>query len=69
MRPRVFSRMQRMLRFAGRFGIVLALTGGVLVLPTPQGLSAEGHRAIAAFVFTASILALLFYLLAMVGFI
>jgi sodium-dependent dicarboxylate transporter 2/3/5 len=27
-------------------------------MPTPQGLTPDGHRAIAAFVFTASILAL-----------
>jgi di/tricarboxylate transporter len=58
MRPRVFSRMQRMLRFVGRFGFVLALTGGTLALPTPEGLSPEGNRAAAAFIFTASILAL-----------
>jgi sodium-dependent dicarboxylate transporter 2/3/5 len=56
--PAVFDRMARMTRFIGRFGIVLALTIGVLLLPTPEGLSGEGHRALAAFVFTASILAL-----------
>jgi solute carrier family 13 (sodium-dependent dicarboxylate transporter), member 2/3/5 len=58
MRPRIFSRMHRLLRFMGRFSIVLALTGGTLLLPTPAGLSPEGQRAVAAFVFTASILAL-----------
>ncbi len=42
----------------GRFGVVLALTVGVLLLPTPAGLSAEGHRALAVFVFTAGVLAL-----------
>jgi len=42
----------------GRFGIVLALTIGVLLLPTPAGLSNEGHRALAVFVFTGGILAL-----------
>jgi len=47
-----------LLRFFGRFGIVILLTVAVLLLPTPAGLSAEGHRALAAFVFTASILAL-----------
>jgi hypothetical protein len=47
-----------MRRFLGRFGIVLTLTIGVLFLPTPAGLSAEGHRAPAAIVFTAGILAL-----------
>ena len=41
-----------------RFLIVIALTVGVLLLPTPPGLSAEGQRAIALFVFTGSILAL-----------
>ena len=41
-----------------RFLYVLALTGIVLLLPTPPGLSLEGHRALALFVFTGSILAL-----------
>jgi len=41
-----------------RFLIVLALTGGVLLLPTPEGLSIAGHRALALFIFTGSILAL-----------
>lgn len=41
-----------------RFLYVLALTGIVLLLPTPPGLSIEGHRALALFVFTGSILAL-----------
>ncbi len=41
-----------------RFIIVLALTGVVLILPTPAGLSIYGQRAIALFVFTGSILAL-----------
>lgn len=58
LKPKVFTPMSRMLRFLGRFGIVLALTIGVLFLPTPSGLSPEGHRALAAFVFTASVLAL-----------
>lgn len=44
--------------FSIRMLIVLALTGGVLLLPTPSGLSAEGQRAIAAFVFTGSMFAL-----------
>jgi sodium-dependent dicarboxylate transporter 2/3/5 len=56
--PRILSRMAERVRFIGRFGAVLMLTGGVLLLPTPPGLSAESHRALAAFVFTASILAL-----------
>lgn len=38
--------------------IVLGLTGLVLVLPTPEGLSDTGHRALALFVFTGTILAL-----------
>ena len=37
---------------------VVGLTIGVLLLPTPEGLSLEGHRALALFVFTGSILAL-----------
>lgn len=40
------------------FLIVLALTGLVLLLPAPPGLSPEGQRALALFVFTGSILAL-----------
>ena len=58
MMPRVRSGVQRFARFFGRFGIVLALTLGTLLLPTPEGLSPEGHRALAAFVFTGAILAL-----------
>jgi sodium-dependent dicarboxylate transporter 2/3/5 len=45
-------------RFLSRSFIVLALTIGTLLLPTPPGLTEEGHRAVAAFVFTGSILAL-----------
>ena len=45
-------------RFIGRFGLVLLLTVTVLLLPTPAGFSPEGHRALAVFVFTGSILAL-----------
>jgi sodium-dependent dicarboxylate transporter 2/3/5 len=41
-----------------RFLIVIALTVGVLLFPTPEGLSYEGHRALALFVFTGAILAL-----------
>ena len=41
-----------------RFLIVIALTGSVLLLPTPPGLSATGQQALALFVFTGSILAL-----------
>jgi sodium-dependent dicarboxylate transporter 2/3/5 len=45
-------------RLITRFAIVLALTIGVLLLPPIPGLTAEGQRGLAAFVFTASILAL-----------
>ena len=38
--------------------LVLGLTGLVLILPTPEGLSDAGHRALALFVFTGTILAL-----------
>ena len=41
-----------------RFLIVLALTIIVLLLPTPPGLSEQGHRALALFIFTGAILAL-----------
>ncbi len=55
---RVCQPCKRLLRFFGRFGIVFAFTIGVLVLPTPEGLSLEGHRAVAATVFTGALLAL-----------
>ncbi len=41
-----------------RFLIVLGLTAIVLMLPTPEGLTEQGHSAIALFVFTGAILAL-----------
>ncbi|MEW5975483.1 MAG: DASS family sodium-coupled anion symporter [Acidobacteriota bacterium] len=41
-----------------RFVLVVGLTLAVLLLPTPEGLTAGGQRALALFVFTASILAL-----------
>jgi sodium-dependent dicarboxylate transporter 2/3/5 len=41
-----------------RFLIVLGLTAAVLLLPTPAGLTREGHNALALFVFTGTILAL-----------
>jgi sodium-dependent dicarboxylate transporter 2/3/5 len=57
--------LQQPLQLAGRkvfdlrrFLLVIALTGITLLLPTPEGLSEEGHRALALFVFTGSILAL-----------
>ncbi len=56
--PRFAARIWRILNFAGRFGIVIGVTGGVLLLPAPEGVSPEGHRALALLAFTASILAL-----------
>src|SRR5688572_29654768 len=41
-----------------RFLLVLALTAAVIVLPQPPGLSDEGQRALALFVFTGAILSL-----------
>jgi sodium-dependent dicarboxylate transporter 2/3/5 len=41
-----------------RFAVVLLLTVLVLLLPQPEGLSAQGKRALAAFAFTGSIFAL-----------
>lgn len=42
----------------GRLGVVALLTGLVLLLPAPEGVTPEGQRALALLVFTASILAL-----------
>lgn len=60
-----FEILQQPLLMAGRkvfdlrgFLIVIGITGVVLLLPPPAGLSAEGHRALALFVFTGLILAL-----------
>jgi solute carrier family 13 (sodium-dependent dicarboxylate transporter), member 2/3/5 len=58
LQPRVAAGAKNMRRFVGRFGLVLFLTIVVLLLPTPDDLSDAGHRALAAFVFTGSILAL-----------
>ena len=58
LQPRVAAGALSMRRFVGRFGLVLILTILVLLIPRPDGLSAAGHRALAAFVFTGSILAL-----------
>jgi sodium-dependent dicarboxylate transporter 2/3/5 len=41
-----------------RFLLVLAVTGLVLILPSPPGLTLEAHRALALFVFTGMILSL-----------
>ncbi len=46
------------LGFSNRFMAVVALTTLVLLLPTPAGLTVEGKRALAAFVFTGTIFAL-----------
>lgn len=56
--PRIKRGARGLARFVGRFGLVLLLTVIVLLLPRPEGLSPEGHRALAVFVFTGSILAL-----------
>lgn len=56
--PKISRGAKGLARFVGRFGLVLLLTIGVLLIPRPEGLSAEGHRALAVFVFTGSILAL-----------
>ncbi len=56
--PRVARGARGVIRLISRFGAVLLLTVGVTLLPTPEGLSPEGHRAMAAFVFTGSMLAL-----------
>lgn len=58
LQPTVVAGTRRAWRFVGRFGLVLVLTLATLLLPTPAGLSAEGHRGLAVFVFTGSILAL-----------
>ncbi len=58
LKPRVLSTVHRAASLVGRFGLVLLLGVGILLLPTPPGLSEQGHRALAAFVFTASLLAL-----------
>jgi sodium-dependent dicarboxylate transporter 2/3/5 len=58
LQPRIARGARGVLGLVGRFGVVLGLTVAVLLLPTPSGLSWEGHRALAVFVFTGSILAL-----------
>jgi len=50
--------MGNRLGFSNRFMAVVALTVLVLLLPTPAGLTVEGKRALAAFVFTGTIFAL-----------
>ena len=58
LQPHVVAGAQGIRRFIGRFGLVLVLTISVLLLPRPDGLTEAGQRALAAFVFTGSILAL-----------
>ncbi len=58
LRPKFFGKFDRLAHFVGRFGLVLLLAGASLLAPSPPGLSPEGHRALAAFVFTAGVLAL-----------
>ena len=58
LQPHLTTGAHRMRRFVGRFGLVLILTIGVLLLPQPDGLSETGQHAMAAFIFTGSILAL-----------
>ena len=58
LQPRITSGARSMRRFVGRFGLVLILTTIVLLLPRPDGLTESGQHAMAAFVFTGSILAL-----------
>jgi len=50
--------MGNRLGFSNRFIAVVALTLLVLLLPNPAGLTVEGKRALAAFVFTGTIFAL-----------
>lgn len=58
MLPHMAQGIWRTLNLLGRFGIVAGLTAAVLLLPAPEGVTPEGHRALALLVFTASILAL-----------
>lgn len=64
-RVRPLEIIQQPLEAAGRkvfdlrkFLLVLGASGLVLLLPTPPGLTPEGHRALALFVFTGMILSL-----------
>ena len=45
-------------RLFGRLGIVVLMSGVMLLVPTPPGLSEEGHRALVALVFAGGLLAL-----------
>ena len=57
-KPKIYGSLSRVFHFVGRFGLVILLTATVLLFPRPEGLSVAGHHALAAFVFTAAILAL-----------
>lgn len=56
--PQFARQAWAVLYLLGRFGIVAALTAATLLLPAPEGVTEEGHRALALLVFTASMLAL-----------
>jgi len=58
LKPKISGSVSRISHFVGRFGLVIFLTTAVLLLPRPEGLTASGHHALAAFVFTAAILSL-----------
>ncbi len=58
LKPWVKTGLWGVAALVGRFGIVLLITGAVLLLPLPPGLSEQGLRTLAAFAFTAAILAL-----------
>lgn len=58
LKPSIKTNLQQMTALIGRFGLVLLITFGVLLLPISPTLSEQGHRALAAFAFTAAILAL-----------
>lgn len=58
LQPLLLGAIPKLRSFFGRSSIVLALTTATLLSPPLPGLSTEGHRGLAAFVFTASILAL-----------
>ena len=58
LKPWVQTGLWGVAALVGRFGLVLLITLGVLMLPLPPGLSEQGLRALAAFAFTAAILAL-----------
>jgi solute carrier family 13 (sodium-dependent dicarboxylate transporter), member 2/3/5 len=56
--PKFAQGIWKTLSLIGRLGVVALLTGLVLLLPAPEGVTPDGQRALALLVFTASILAL-----------